>query len=377
MSDILSLYTSEYVRIVAIVLAGLLFVQLFYILFFYLRFVLYRDKGEDTEEPPVSVIITARDEAHNLERFLESVLTQDYPHYEVIVVDHASTDETKFLLKRISEKYNHLYVTSIPYSSESNHSKKLALIIGIKAAKNDVMLFTDADCEPASKEWIRKMVRHFDPDTHIVLGYGAYKPRKGLLDKWIRLDTAFIAMQYFGFALSGLPYMGVGRNMAWRKSFFNSTDGFDKHIYEPSGSDDLFVNHNANKRNTKIEISPESFTYSLQPEKWKYWFVQKDRHMGAAKFYKFKYKVLLTLEPLTRILFFATAIYLALIHPLWQVPAIAFAIREFFMFLIWAFGLRKLKEKRIFVWAFVYDKLQPVVNVLVYLFTSNKRKAWK
>jgi len=186
----------------------------------------------------------------------------------------------------------------------------LALTIGIKAAKNDVLLFTDADCQVVSKYWIRKMVRHYDEQTEIVLGYGGYEQQKGLLDKWVRTDTAFIAMQYFGFALRGLPYMGVGRNLSWKKSFFESKDGFQSHFFQASGADDIFVNNNATGQNTKTEYDPQSFTRSVQPKSWKEWMLMKKRHYGSTKFYKFKHKILLILEPLSRIIFHLATIFL-------------------------------------------------------------------
>ncbi len=350
-------------------------VQLIYWLFFYLKFVVTRPKSDlKTQYPPVSVIITARNEAGNLQNFLPSVLNQDYPDFQVVVVNHASTDESEFVLKRFEQEYKNLYVTHIPYSPASSHSKKLALLIGIKAARHNLLLFTDADCKPVSNQWIKLMVRNFDEKTKIVLGYGGYAKSRGLLDKWLRTDTAFIAMQYFGFALRGLPYMGVGRNIAWDKSFFMEKDPFKNHYHEQSGSDDLFVNHFGNKQNTKAEFHKKSFTVSVPPGSWKEWFAMKKRHFGSAKFYKFKYKFLLALEPLSRILLFVSAIAVFLITNFNLLVIFIFFIREILSWILFSVAAAKLSESNIWWFFPVYDFVQPVLNTFIFIAKKNKQK---
>ncbi len=350
-------------------------IQLIYYLLFYAKFAFGKAPQPSQEAaPPVSVIITARNEARNLERFLPGILEQDYPDYEVIVVNHASTDDTDIVLQRMKDKYPKLYVTKIPYSPASNHTKKLALTIGIKAAKNDVLLFTDADCRVVSKNWIRKMVRHYDDKTKIVLGYGGYERKKGFLDKWIRTDTSFIAMQYFGFALRGLPYMGVGRNLSWKKSFFESQGGFQSHFFEPSGSDDIFVNNNATGQNTKSEYDPQSFTRSVQPERWKEWMLMKKRHYGSTKFYKFKFKLLLSIEPLSRLAFYFGTLFFLLINFNYWILFIFF-MREIVMLSTFYISTRKLKETNLWWFILIYDPLQPFINLVAYL-DKNRKKRW-
>ncbi len=332
------------------------------------------NKELKTNYPPVSVIITARNEAINLQNFLPSILNQDYPEFQVVVVNHASTDDTEFVLKRFEQEYKNLYVTHIPYSQASWHSKKLALLIGIKAARHNVLLFTDADCRPLSNQWIKLMIRNFDEKTRIVLGYGGYAKSRGLLDKWLRTDTAFIAMQYFGFALQGLPYMGVGRNIAWDKEFFLKKDAFKNHYYEQSGSDDLFVNHFGTKQNTKVEFDKKSFTISVPPHSWKEWFVMKKRHFGSAKFYKFKYKFLLSLEPLSRILLILSAIVLFLLTNFNLLVIFIFFIREILAWLLYGLAAAKLNESNTWWFFPVYDFVQPFLNALIYIAKKNKQK---
>ncbi|MBN2763022.1 MAG: glycosyltransferase, partial [Bacteroidales bacterium] len=263
-----------------------LLIQLVYYLGIYARLVFYRHKQSAGLNEPVSVIICARNEADNLEKYLPAVLSQHYPEFEVIVVDDGSSDDTEFLLRRIAERYPHLRTTTIREDKKFTHGKKLAVTLGIKAAKYDILLFTDADCEPASDQWLKKIVTKFTAGREIVLGYGGYFSHKGLLNKYIRYDTLFIAMQYLSFALSGFPYMGVGRNIAYRKSFYRKTAGFSKHLHLFSGDDDLFVNENADKRNTTVEFSHESHTRSVPGDSFSKWWRQKKRHLTTAPLYK-------------------------------------------------------------------------------------------
>ena len=218
-----------------------------------------------------------------LRKYIHVVLEQVYPDFEVIVVNDCSWDESGIYLEELQNKYKHLKIVTIKEQEKYRHAKKFALTLGIKSAKNDILLFTDADCMPASSTWIRDMHAHFNSGTEIVLGYGSYRKEKGFLNKMIRFDTFFIALQYFSFALTGMPYMGVGRNLSYRKSLFFGTKGFARHYHLLSGDDDLFVNENATDKNTEIEIQPDSFTYSDPKKTFGEWFRQKARHIGDRK----------------------------------------------------------------------------------------------
>jgi cellulose synthase/poly-beta-1,6-N-acetylglucosamine synthase-like glycosyltransferase len=195
-------------------------VQLFYYLWFYLAVHMKRTGNTGTSLPPVSVIICARNEAVNLENFLPSILGQDYPDYEVIVVNDCSEDNSYDILGQLIGRYPHLRVSNVNKDPKFTHNKKFAQFIGIKAAKNEILVFTDADCKPESKKWLQEIASAFDDKTDFVLGYGGYIKSKGLLNRYLRYDCAMIAMQYFGMAIRGVPYMGVGRNLAYRRSLF-------------------------------------------------------------------------------------------------------------------------------------------------------------
>ena len=291
----LSLEFGNIILIVGIVWLLAVFIQLFYYLFFYLRIV-QKPHTTPTHTPPVSVIICARNEEENLKQYLPSILNQNYPQYEVIVVNDASEDNSAWVLDAFAKQYSHLKISTIKKDEKFNHSKKLAVTIGIKAASYEYLLFTDADCEACSSDWIKQMVQSYKPDTEIVLGYGGYIKTKGLLNKLIRFDSLFIAMQYMGFAKAGIPYMGVGRNLSYKKTLFFNNKGFANHASLQSGDDDLFVNETANKQNT--EINTTAHTRSKAKKSFALWLIQKKRHQTTFHRYKKHHQFLLINEPI-------------------------------------------------------------------------------
>jgi cellulose synthase/poly-beta-1,6-N-acetylglucosamine synthase-like glycosyltransferase len=199
------------------------FVQLIYTLFIYRKLAFFKNKNglSDHDLPPVTIIIAARNEADNLFENLPFILEQHYPQFEVIVINHQSVDDSSHLLNAYTRQYPNLRVIEVNRNHHLRPGKKLPITLGIKGAKYDHLLLTDADCRPASNNWLRSMSSHFIPGKEIVLGYGPYNKKKGFINRLIRFDTAWIAMNYFSMALSRLPYMGVGRNLAYSKDLFN------------------------------------------------------------------------------------------------------------------------------------------------------------
>jgi cellulose synthase/poly-beta-1,6-N-acetylglucosamine synthase-like glycosyltransferase len=285
-------------------------IQVFYYLYYYSGIIFYNrkiKKGKieySAQKPPVSVIICAKNEAENLEAFLPLILEQRYPEYEVIVVNDGSTDQSNEVIEKYKDKYPHLYHTFLPMEAKYMSRKKMCLTVGIKAAKYDYLLLIDADCEPAGKEWISSMVRNFTGKSEIILGYGGHKPKKGLLNGIISYDILFIAMQYMGFALKGKPYMGVGRNLSYKKELFFKNRGFASHLNLASGDDDLFVKEVAGKKNTRVEFSPESITWSAREMTFKSFLYQKERHLSTSSHYSFATRARIGTEIFSRGLFY-------------------------------------------------------------------------
>lgn len=271
------------------------------------------------EMPGVSVILCAHNEAQNLSQYLQALLTQDYPTYEVIVVDDGSQDETRNVIESYLCLDKRLHSTFVPYGARVRSTKKLALTLAAKAAQYEYLLLTDADCVPESKDWIREMMKGFEmaqgdkgqKTKDIVLGFGAYFEEKGFVNRLVRFDTLFNGLHYMGAALCRHPYMGVGRNLAYRKSLFFESGGFTHLMGTQAGDDDLFVNHVATRKNTTAVVSRESITWSLAKTSLREWWQQKRRHVSVSPKYRLGTKIRLTLEPVTRGLFYAMVIAVA------------------------------------------------------------------
>ncbi len=362
-----------------IALLTTIFFQIFYFAFYYLRLIFYKKKSvANYDKPSVSVIIAAQNESENLKTNLKYFLQQNYPDFKVIVVNDASVDDSATILAQMQSLHNNLYVTNIPLNKQFRHGKKTALTIGIKAAETDILLFSDADCKPSSENWIQSIVANFDIETQIVIGYGGFEKEKGFLNRLIRTDNVFIAMNYLSFALARTPYMAVGRNMAYRKSFFMQKKGFASQMNLLSGSDDLFINQNATPKNLKTEISPESFTLSKTKRTFKEWKIQKTRHLTTAKYYKFKHKFLLAFEPFTRLLTYFLSIFLMILNYKLIVIALLFTFRNLLFYFIFYKTSKKLNQKGLFITAIFFDLIQPFLNLIFYIFARKKNELiWK
>jgi cellulose synthase/poly-beta-1,6-N-acetylglucosamine synthase-like glycosyltransferase len=332
---------------------------------------------EDT--PGVTVILCAHNESENLSYYLQALLTQDYPTYEVIVVDDESEDNTRETVERYMTQDPRLHMTFVPYGARVGSTKKLALTLAAKAAKYDYLLLTDADCVPESNQWIRSMMSGFEGQKEIVLGYGAYFEQKGFVNRLVRYDTLFNGLHYLGAALCGHPYMGVGRNLAYRKSLFFESGGFTHLMTNRAGDDDLFINHVATKQNTAVVVKPESYTWSLSKTTIKEWWQQKRRHLSVSPNYKAVTKFRLTLEPLTRGLFYAAVVGIAVSYQLSVISLIAlglFLLRWIIQTAIINVSARRMGLKGFGMLSVLwFDITLPLVNLWMILVP--KKYKWK
>lgn len=287
-------------------------VHLYYVLGVHLKLAQYRiDELPAVDAQPISVIVCARNEKENLEKYLQSIFEQDYPDFEVVVVNDRSWDGTKDLLQALEEQQAKLKVVHVADGNKFIAGKKFAVTMGIKAASNDWLVFTDADCQPVSANWLKGMQTPADSQIDILLGYSPYFKKRSLLNALIRFETFFTAVNYLSFALKGMPYMGVGRNMAYKKSLFFKNKGFAAHMHIPSGDDDLFVNANATKSNTTIQIHKDTHVWSEPKTSFLAYLRQKKRHIGAGGLYKAKHKFILSLQIAMQFTFYGLVIALA------------------------------------------------------------------
>lgn len=368
--------------------AGVTLWQIFICCGVFARFALYageknrlQESQKNTLPPPFSVIICARNEADNLRTFLPAVLNQQFTGlWEVLVVDDASTDETPAILVSFQEVYAHLRV--IRLDEKLFAGKKIALEQGITACKYPYILLTDADCQPAGPHWLEQMslamTNH--PDTEIVLGYGPMKAGAGMVNAWSRFETAQTAMQYFSFALAGIPYMGVGRNLAFKKALFNRVGGFTSHALIASGDDDLLVNAASNRRNTVICTAEESFVFSESKTTWKDWLTQKRRHLSASSAYRTVHQLLLASLSLSHVLHYFFLFLLLVTGSFLKIALLLYALRMLILMLIYRSVFSRLNCSDLFSRAPFYDIILAVyygIFVPVYLMAGGKTTAWK
>ena len=337
----------------------LCFIQLFYYTVFFQRLAFFRrpSRGK-SQQHPVSVIICARDEAANLAENLPGALSQTYPStHEVIVVNHNSQDDTRYLLEEFKKTFKGLHIVNLEYEAKGIPGKKYPLSMGIREARHEVLVLTDSDCVPASEFWIEKMQDGYQDGTQIVLGYSPYKKKTGLLNKLVRFETFHSALQYLSYALAGQPYMGVGRNLSYKKDLFLKNKGFSSINHVPGGDDDLFINKVATAANTRIVIDPESFTMSESKRTFREWVRQKTRHYTTGKYYKPRHKFLLTLYSISHILFYPAFVTSLLYPPVfgWQWILAPFLMRFLVQAFVYYRCMKKLGESDLFPFWWLLD----------------------
>lgn len=370
----------NYLEISAAILLLITFIiQLVYYWFVFSKLAFHREEeGQTSGLPPVSVVVSAHNEYYNLKENLPVLLGQDYPDFEVVVVNHASEDDTAVLLKEFQQKYPLLKVITIEQDLNFFHGKKFPLSIGIKSASHEVLLLTDADCRPNSPYWIQKMAANYKDNTEVVLGYGPYQPEKSFLNRMIRYDTFMVAMHYLSFALKGFPYMGVGRNLSYRKSLFFNQKGFTAHYLLASGDDDLFIGEVANKKNTKVELSPKSFVYSKPKHSFKTWFIQKRRHLTTGTKYKTRFKFLLGTYSLSLVFFYIALLFLLITRSILYFLLATWLLRLITQLIIHKKILHRLQEKQLLLFSLLWEPVYAlIVPILGLIGLTSKYSKWE
>ncbi len=355
-----------------IIFCIVIIIQIFYYSFLFGKFYFLKLIDLPKKKLGVSIVICAKDEAKNLENYLPEIANQNYANFEIVLVNDGSKDHSLHVMQQFKEEYSSDYLTIeiIDITTEKSKGKKTALSKGILAAKNEYLLLTDADCKPVSKEWISEITCNFTKERTIILGYGAYrKIKNSFLNKIIRFETMLTALQYFSYAKSGMAYMGVGRNIAYKKEEFLKTNGFNDHINIISGDDDLFINKISTKHNTTICFTKNSFTVS-EPETDLYkWIWQKRRHISTANHYKKIHQFSLGLFYISQILFWVLPIILFIRNNYTILAIILISTR----FIAWYIAIyktaKKLDEKDLIRFSPIYEI--SIIFIQLYIFIRN------
>lgn len=371
------LNTWELIAILSLFLFFL--IQLFFYLIHYRRLYKYIKTAGNTktnyasEQPSVSVIIYSDNDANGLDVALQSVLDQDYPDFEVIVVNNTLTEESQELIYKYKEKYTNLYSTYIPENSKAISRKKLAITIAVKAAKNEILLFTEPNCRIESKLWIAQMVRNYTPGIELVLGYSRVVSKRFYLKYLAAYDNLFSAIQYLGKAVSGKPYKGLSRNLSYRKELFFTQKGFSKYLFLQAGDDDLFVHQSANATNTRVEVSLDCIPeYAVSRADWKR---DKMRYALTTKYFGWKARALFRFEVLSRYLFYFLFLGIILLAsllyfkwPLAVIAGILFLIRFFVQKSVINKTAKSLNDRKYCFSLLYFDFMLPIINLYYKLY---------
>jgi len=354
-------------------------IQFIYYIGIFGLFTFAKKQHISTKKVPVSVIVCAKNEAGNVKKFFPLLVNQNYSDYEIVLIDDASSDDTLDIFEEYEKIYPNVKLVKVENNEAFWGNKKFALTLGIKAATKEYLVFIDADCYPNSKDWLQQVTAQFTMKKTIVLGYGAYdKIKNSFLNKIIRYETLLTAVQYFSWAKAGLPYMGVGRNLAYKKSVFFDNNGFVDHMKVRSGDDDLFINQVANKENTAVIYSSESFTYSTPRTTYKDWFIQKRRHVTTAKLYKPLDKIQLAVYFLSQVLFFVLAAILLAFQFQWMIVLGIVIFRYIFTWTSLGYGAGKLKEKDVMYWFPIIELVLIFTHINIFITNIfSKPTHWK
>ncbi len=351
-----------YLDIVYYIFLVVVIIQVAYYLIIFRIFAFSKPEKQTSKNIAVSVIICAKNEADNLKQFIPLIANQEFSDFEIVLINDASVDNSLKVMEELAQKYNKIKIVDVKNNEAFWANKKYALTLGIKVAKHDYLLFTDADCKPISKYWIKEMSSHFTNEKTVILGYGGYdKVKNSFLNKLIRYETIFTAIQYFSFAKFGIPYMGVGRNLAYRKDEFYEVNGFVDHMNINSGDDDLFVNNVATKDNTALCYTPNSFTKSIPKQTFLQWFKQKRRHVSTANRYKLLHKLLLAEFYSSQILFWSLGVFLLVMNFKFYVVVSLFLLIIAIKYIIIGFSSKKLNEPDLII-------LAPVLELFLIFF---------
>jgi glycosyltransferase involved in cell wall biosynthesis len=354
-------------------------IQIIYYLSFLFSFSIKRDETRLKKNIPISVIICAKNEAENLKKNLPLILSQNYSNFEVVLVNDGSFDDTLLVMESFKAKHKNVRLVDVATNERFWGNKKYALTLGIKASKEDFLVFTDADCAPSSNQWLAHISSGFSNEKSIVLGYSGYAKRKlSVLNKLIRFETLMTALQYFSYNNLGMPYMGVGRNLAYKKELFFNNSGFNSHMFIKSGDDDLFINEVANSKNTVICFGEDSFTISEPKTSLKAWLLQKRRHVSTAQFYKLKHKFFLSLFYVSQLFFWILGVTLLFSGYQWQWVLGLFVFRFTIQLICLGYTAKKFNEIDLLIVAPILELF--LVTTQLSIFIANlisKPKHWK
>lgn len=389
--EILLLYPT-WIKAILIVFVVTLFIQLFYYLHYYNGIIRYNRKikknliNYTSSKPAVSIIVCANNEVENLSMNLPKLLEQNYPSYEVIVVNDGSTEESCNLLKQLVKKYPNLHHTFLPREAKYTNRKKMCLNIGIKAAHNEQLIIVDADCEPESNAWLSYIMRNYTSEVDLVLGFSDFREKKGFLNKLIGYENLLSTMQFMGFALKGRVIKGNGHNISYKKSIVVKNKAVSSHLRLEYGDDDLLVQEISTAKNVRIEFSPDSVIHANRKISFKNYLYDKEKKLMTQEQYKKSLKALLYIDKISNLAYKIILIGL-LSYSLVSTDRLLLLI-TFSIFFIKATThsivvnktAKILREKNFYLTSLLIEFIKPFISLYVLIkksMSKNKKNTWK
>lgn len=355
---------------------AMLFIQLLYFWIFFSRLAFGKRRTENPDKLPVSVIILVNNQYNDLRKNLPEILNQDYPDYEVVVVNENSEDGSEEILERFSEQYPRLKIVEMKQSLNWFKGRKFPLSIGIKSAKNDILLLTDIRCSPASGRWIAEMVAAYSEKAEIVLAYSSFHtPSK--INIWYRFVAFYDALLYLSMAVSGLAFKGIGRNLSYRRSLFFRHKGFSSHYQINAGDDELFVNKAATRTNVHVQTSPESMVYHTKLLAFAQWLTFENDRLSTRRHFKLWHRFIISLFTTSSFLFYALFVMLLIVNIHWQVVIAFFLLRFISQMIIFGFAQKQLSEKKLLMLSPVFEIFLMLIDAVIWLkLLFSKTKKW-
>lgn len=364
----------------AIILGIIVFFQILYYFIVYGRIAFFKENKKTVDDqqkyyPSVSVVMCVKNDSYNLEKKLPIILEQEYPNFEVVVVNDASNDETEYVLRVLQEIYPNLNVVNLFKNVNSALGKKYPLSLGIKSAKNDIILLTESDTMPLNYNWISTMVKGFKNKKDIVLGFTNFENKKTFLNTLMQYENLTSGMNYLGNAILNNPYMGQGRNMAYKRDFFFETGGFISQYNVSVGEDDLFINKNADSKNTAVILNKDSINLASPKEKREEWVIQKKKHFKSMSHFKFKDKITSGLMPIfTFFIYVLVALSIVFKFP-WEYAILPLVLKYIIQIIIYYKSSKTLGTKQVAFLSPVLEILFLFINTTIRFFTLFTKKA--
>lgn len=352
------------------------FIQLLYFWGFFSGLAFYKPRKRTETFPPVSVVVTANNQYGDLQKNLQELLAQDYPDFEVVVVNDNSDDGSNELLEDLSRKYTSLKVVELKQSLNWFRGRKFPLSLGIKSAKNDLILLTDAGCTPQSKGWIKAMTGSFTPNSEIVLGYSSYNTTSKI-NKWLRFAAFYDALLYLSMALKGLPFKGIGKNMGYSRELFYRNKGFSSHYVVSSGDDELFVNRASNRHNVAVEVSEEGLIKQVKKISFSSWLSVEKNRLKIRRFFNIRDRLLIRIFSFSSFAFYGLFVLLILLKAPLIIVALIFSLRFISMMLISAFAQKRLSEKKLLLLSPIFELFLILIDFFIWItLFFNRKKKW-